>query len=143
MTPRAIEVLVAGVTDNTEIERERAVWITAVAVFAFAIPPMINMRIFVPWDLTFGSGFQTLGALISVIAVGWFIDRSNVIKQLSDPSAVPDPPAAPMAPETSTAAARATGSAAPVWLYYWMRFVIPGAISAVGIWWLLTDVLGT
>ncbi len=29
-----------------------------------------------------------------------------------------------------------------VFLYHWIRWVIPGAILAVGIWWLLTDVLG-
>jgi hypothetical protein len=37
----------------------------------------------------------------------------------------------------------AEGRAAPSKaLYYWIRFVIPGAILLVGIWWLLTDVLG-
>ena len=30
----------------------------------------------------------------------------------------------------------------PLWLYYWLRFVIPGAILLVGIWWILTDLLG-
>ena len=31
---------------------------------------------------------------------------------------------------------------APVALYIWLRFVVPAAILTLGIWWLLTDVLG-
>lgn len=27
-------------------------------------------------------------------------------------------------------------------LYLWIRYVIPAAILAVGVWWLLTEVLG-
>ena len=59
----AFEVLVAGLDDNTALSRRKAVGVMAVAVFVLAIPSMINMKIFVPWDLTFGSGMQTLGAL--------------------------------------------------------------------------------
>ena len=59
----AFEVLVAGLTDNTRLTRTRAVWLMSAAVFVIAIPPTINNAIFVPWDLTFGSGMQTLGAL--------------------------------------------------------------------------------
>jgi hypothetical protein len=29
----------------------------------------------------------------------------------------------------------------PVWLYLWIRWVIPGALVLVGVWWLLTDLL--
>lgn len=117
----ALEVLIAGVTDNTRVERDRAVWVTIGVVFLFALPPMTNMTVFTPWDLTFGSGFQTLGALISVLAVGWAIDRSEVMRQLA---AKEDREAAP-----------------PVWLYYWLRFVVPGAVLSVGAWWLWTEVL--
>lgn len=121
----ALEVLVAGVTDNTGIGRPRAVTLTTVVVFAFALPPMINMNVFTPWDLTFGSGFQTLGALLSVVAVGWALDRSEVLRQLA-------------AGEDR----RAKRGVPAIWLYYWLRFAIPAAILAVGAWWLLTDVLG-
>ena len=57
----ALEVLVAGLTDNTRLQRTRAVWLMAGTVFLISIPPTISNRIFVPWDLTFGSGMQTLG----------------------------------------------------------------------------------
>ena len=81
------------------------------------------MRIFVPWDLTFGSGAQTAGVLVAVLAVGWGLKRSAVLKELAGGSE----------------------EAAPVpyagFLYLWIRWVIPAAILAVGGWWVLSDVL--
>jgi len=80
---------------------------------------MINNEVFIPWDLTFGSGMQTLGALVAAVTVGWAMSRGEAIRALSEgaPRAVPN------------------------WLYLWIRWVIPGALLAVGIWWLVTDVL--
>jgi NSS family neurotransmitter:Na+ symporter len=117
----AFEVLVAGLTDNTRLTRKHAVWVMAAAVFFIAILPTINNAIFVPWDLTFGSGMQTLGALLAVLTVGWCMHRSTALKALSTSGERP----------------------IPVWLYHWIRFGIPAGILIVGIWWLLTSVLGT
>ena len=115
----AFEVLVAGLVDNTRLGRRTATWAVTGGVFALAVPPMINLRIFVPWDLTFGSGFQTVGALAAVLTVGWALDRSAALAQLSH------------------ASDRRTRL-----LYWWVRWVIPGVIVGVGVWWLLTEVLG-
>ena len=117
----AIEVLVARLTDNTGIARKRAAWLVSAACFVLAIPPMINTAIFVPWDLTFGSGMQTLGSLLAVITVGWCVNRSAALRELS------------------------TGGERPVpaWLFYWIRFGIPVVILGVGVYWLLTSVFGT
>ena len=115
----ALEVLVAGVVDNTSLSRTAAVWTMTAIVFALSVPPMINMRVFVPWDLTFGSGMQTLGALVAVIAVGWCMDRRQALRQLQ-PEGV---------------------SRSTVWLYHWLRFVVPVAILLVAGWWLVTSVL--
>ncbi|MGE0440369.1 MAG: sodium-dependent transporter [Gemmatimonadales bacterium] len=112
----AFEVLVAGLADNTRLSRRQAVGLVVAAVWLAAIPPMINLEIFVPWDLTFGSGMQTVGALLSVLTLGWCADRSAALRELG-------------------------GSGAGV-LYFWIRFVIPGAILAVGGWWLATEVFG-
>ncbi len=117
----AFEVLVAGLTDNTKMSRGRAVILTSVAIFLIALPPTINNHIFVPWDLTFGSGMQTLGALVAVLTVGWCIDRSTALKQLSP----------------------VDGPTIPMWLFYWIRFGIPLAIITAGVWWLLSNVTGT
>jgi neurotransmitter:Na+ symporter, NSS family len=116
----SFEVLVAGITDNTRISRTKAVWLTSALVYLLAIPPMLNMRVFVPWDLTFGSGMQTLGSLLAVLTVGWAFDRSTALRELSSSGAAP----------------------VPAWLYHWIRYVIPFAILAVGLWWLATEVLG-
>ena len=117
----AFEVLVAGLTDNTRLRRATAVWLVAGLVFLFAIPPMLNMRVFLPWDLTFGSGMQTLGALLAAITVGWSLHRSAALREL---------------------ASGRDAAAPPVWLYYWIRFVIPLAILAAGGWWAVTELLG-
>jgi NSS family neurotransmitter:Na+ symporter len=115
----ALEVLVAGLVDNTALTRKRATWVVSGIVFLLAIPPMLSMRIFVPWDLTFGSGFQTVGALAAALALGWVLDRSAALKQLTHGSPV----------RTRL-------------LYGWVRWVIPGIILVVGVWWALTDLLG-
>jgi len=116
----ALEVLVAGLTDNTRLPRSRAVWLMAGIVFLVSIPPSLNNAIFVPWDLTFGSGMQTLGALVAVLTVGWCMTRGAALAELS----------------------KGNARAVPLWLYYWIRFGIPLAIGSVGIWWLFTSVFG-
>jgi neurotransmitter:Na+ symporter, NSS family len=117
----AVEVLVAGLTDNTRFSRRQAVWVMAAACFVLAIPPSINNAIFVPWDLTFGSGMQTLGSLLAVLTVGWCMHRSAALRELS----------------------RDGTGAVPQWLVLWIRFGIPVVILGVGIYWLLTQVFGT
>lgn len=117
----AFEALVAGITDNTSMSRGRAVVLSSVAVFLVALPPTINNHVFIPWDLTFGSGMQTLGALVAVLTVGWCVDRSEALKQLGS----------------------SDGRPVPIWLFYWIRFGIPVAIITAGVWWVLSNVIGT
>ncbi len=120
----AFEVLVAGLTDNTRMNRKTATWTMAGVVFLFAIPPMVNMRIFIPWDLAFGSGAQTAGVLVAVLAVGWGMKKSAVLKEWGS------------TPEDGPP------SRVSIVLYHWVRWVIPGAILAVAAWWFLTEVMG-
>lgn len=114
----AFEVLVGGLVDNTSMTRKKATYSLAGTVFILAIIPMINMEVFGIWDLFFGSGMQTLGALLSVVTAVWFIKRADLLKQL--------------APEESKFA---------IVLYWWMRLVIPCAILFVGINWFVDNVL--
>ncbi len=114
----AFEVLVAGLVDNTGMTRKRAVRSMAALVGVVALIPMLNLRVFVLWDLTFGSGMQAFGALLTVLTAGWFIKRGALLEQLGD--------------------AGATGTA----LMVCIRYLIPFAMLAVALWWLLTDVLG-
>jgi len=115
----AMEVLVGGIIDNSSKTRGKAVAIVCAFVFVLAIPPMINMRIFFPWDLTFGSGMQTLGTSMAVITAGWCVKRSEALKQLANE-----------APQVFHRV-----------LYWWMRFVIPVAVAFVGMKW-LADAVG-
>jgi len=55
---------------------------------------------------------------VAVLAVGWCIDRREVLRQL-EPGGL---------------------SRSTVWLYHWLRFVVPLVILLVAGWW-LTSVL--
>lgn len=114
----AVEVLVAGLTDNTRMSRKQAVWGMCAACFVLAIPPSVNNAIFVPWDLTFGSGMQTLGSLLAVITVAWCMNRAAALRELFAAGEEP----------------------VPMWVFYWIRFGIPVVILGVGVYWLLTQV---
>ena len=87
---------------------------------------MINMQIFGRWDLTFGSGFQTFGALVAVVTFTWFLKRSEALVQL-------------MAGASDEGKEPSLGTRA---LFFWMRWVVPTALLTLGVWWLLTQVLG-
>ncbi len=117
----ALEVLAAGLTDSMGIDRGRAVWWMAGAVLLVSIPPSINMGVFLPWDLIFGSGMQILGSLLAVITFAWCMKRSTAIAELSSQGAAP----------------------VPIWMFYWIRFGIPAIIILLFVWWLLTNVFMT
>lgn len=111
----AFEVLVSSMIDSKAFSRKKAVWIACSIVYVLAIPPMLNFDIFVPWDLTFGSGMQVLGSLIAVVAATWFIKRAVFLKELS----------------------LGKSTRAITILYWWMRIVVPAAILTVGVNWLI------
>ena len=113
----AFEVLVGGLLDNTRLSRKRAVISVCAIVYILALPPMINMKIFVPWDLTFGSGMQALGSLLAVITVAWFIKRYAFLKELAMKK-----------------------NSFPIFLYWWLRIIVPAGILFVGINWVLESV---
>ncbi len=115
----AFEVLVGGLLDNTKWKRKKAVFFVCAIVYVLAIPPMINMKVFVPWDLTFGSGMQVLGSLLAVVTAAWFIKRYEFLKELNIGK-----------------------SFFETFLYWWLRIIIPVAILFVGINWLLESVFG-
>jgi len=115
----AFEVMVGGLVDNTKLSRKKASLICCVVVFGLAIPPMINYKIFVPWDLIFGSGVQVLGSLMTVLTVGWCIGRSSVLKRIAQEN---DRPFYKI-------------------LFGWIRFGIPSAILLVGLNWFIQSVL--
>ena len=114
----ALEVLIGGIVDNSTLPRTRAVIIACAVVAALAVPTMINMKIFFPWDLIFGSGMQTLGTLMAVITAAWCIKRSEALKELANESVRPFHRI----------------------LYLWMRFVIPVAVLFIGVKWLVEAV---
>jgi len=124
----AFEVLAAGLVDNTKLTRKKSVIIIGSIVFLLAIIPMINLDIFVPWDLFFGSGMQILGAFLAVISTGWCIKRSDALKEISSGTL------------NQTQISKTKFNYIP-FLYYWIRYVIPLAILFVGVNWLLDQIV--
>lgn len=116
----AYEVLVASFTDTLGWSRRRATWTVYAVSLLLALPPMINLEIFVPWDLTFGSGGQTMGALVAVLTVGWAMKRADLLEEIAG--------------DRASSADRA--------LVRWLRWVVPAGVMTAGAWWLLVDVLG-
>jgi len=115
----ALEVLVGGLVDNTRIQRKRAALLACLIVFVLAVPPMVNLGVFVPWDLLFGSGMQVLGSLLAVITVGWCFTTAKALDELS----------------------RGRVRKVSPLLIWWIRVVVPISILAVGINWLWDAVL--
>jgi NSS family neurotransmitter:Na+ symporter len=115
----AFEVLVAGLVDNRRMTRQRAVWMMAAIVFVASLAPMINLRVFLRWDLTFGSGFQTVGALCAAVTAGWIMRRSALLHELGADD----------------------HSRWRRWVPFWLKYVVPGGILVVAAWWVLTEVL--
>ncbi len=111
----AFEVLVGGIVDNTKLVRKNAVRMICGIVYLLALPPMLNYKIFLPWDLLFGSGMQVLGSFLAVLTAGWFIKRAELLRELSEGRPRPF----------------------PRFLYWWLRLAIPAAILLVGVNWLL------
>jgi NSS family neurotransmitter:Na+ symporter len=111
----AFEVLVGGMVDNTRLVRKKAVPVICGIVYILALPPMLNYKIFLPWDLLFGSGMQVLGSFLAVLTAGWFVKRAKLLRELSEGSSRPF----------------------PRFLYWWLRLAIPAAILLVGVNWLV------
>ncbi len=111
----AFEVLVGGLVDNTKLGRRKAVVLLCGAVWVLAVPPMINTKIFLPWDLFFGSGMQVLGSFLAVVTAAWFVKRAELLMELAAGGRRPF----------------------PRFVYWWIRLAIPAAILLVGANWLL------
>ncbi len=110
----AIELLVGGILDNSSYQRKRVTLFVCLIILFLAFPSMINMDIFLKWDLTFGSGMQVVGSLLAVITVAWCFKRSEFIKEIGNEK----------------------NKHFLTILYWWLRLVIPAAIILVGIYWL-------
>lgn len=119
----AFRVLAAGLEDGLGLERRRATWLVTGLVVLLAVPPMVNMEVFVPWDLAFGSGLQTFGALVAALTVGWSLDRGAALGELAAGVG-----AGPEAQRLRL-------------LHLWIRWVVPAAVLATGGWWVATEVL--
>ena len=108
----ALEVIV--VTLSHRFSRHRAVFVVGVVLAVLMLPTALKPALIAVLDLIVGSGMQTLGAALAVLALTWGVARAEVVRQL-----------APM----------------PEWFYTWLKYVVPAALLFVLIAWLRSATL--
>lgn len=111
----AMEVLVDGVGHYFGWRRGRALAILVVLQMLVALPSMHNMSFLVWNDLVWGSTMQPIGSALTLIALGWFVNRGNTLAEINRGSSI---------------------AIGPFWIF-WIRWVVPAAIVVILIsgWW--------
>ena len=108
----AVEVLVAAFIDGLGWTRDRALMIIIIVIPIISIPAMLSINFILKSDLIWGSTMQPLGTVIALVAITWVLGRAKALEELSRNSTL----------------------ATPVFLYYWIKYVIPTVIvSGTGI----------
>ena len=111
----AYEVIAAAMGRAFGLSRRSALLILFVSQCALAVPAYLFARYIEISDLVWGTTMQPIGAAIAVIALTWFVGRTNTLTELRRNAACP----------------------VPDWLYWWVRFAVPVAIVFVLVvgWW--------
>ena len=102
----AVEVLVAAFIDGLGWTRDRALMIIIIVIPIISIPAMLSINFILKSDLIWGSTMQPLGTVIALVAITWVLGRAKALEELSRNSTL----------------------ATPVFLYYWIKYVIPTVI---------------
>ena len=111
----AYEVLAGALARGLGLSRGRALLIVFAAECALAIPAYLLSRWIEFNDLLWGTTMQPIGSAIAVVALCWCAGRGRALAELRRSSSLP----------------------VPVWLFWWMRVVIPAAILLIVVagWW--------
>lgn len=102
----AVEVLVAACIDGLSWGRSKSLLIILIVVSIISIPAMLSIDFILKSDLIWGSTMQPLGTVMALVAITWVLQRSKALEEMSKNSTLP----------------------IPVFLYYWIKFVIPVVI---------------
>jgi len=105
----AYEVIVAMLGDGLGWSRRRALIVIFITQVALATPAYLVANYVAVSDLIWGTTMQPLGAALAVVAFGWWLSRAQALGELRRSSALP----------------------VPMWLHWWVRWVIPGVILVI------------
>ena len=105
----ALEVLVGSVNDGvkTPWSRKKSVIVLGIAETILIFPSALDPSLIGVLDLIFGSGMQTLGSALAIIALCWGFGKSITLRQIFE---------------------KESGNEL---FFLWLRWVIPGVLFAI------------
>ena len=99
----AYEVLVGAAEDVLGWPRRQTAWIVLAVQAALSVPAVLIDRYIGYSDLIWGTTMMPIGSALAVVALAWFIGRAKVLEQIRRHSGLP----------------------VPLWLFYWIKYVLP------------------
>ncbi|HSF16646.1 MAG TPA: sodium-dependent transporter [Vicinamibacteria bacterium] len=105
----AMEVLVDGLHHYCGFRRGRALAILIIADLLVAMPSMASSDILMWNDLIWGSTMQPVGSALTLVALGWFVQRGRVLEEIRRGASIP---------------------IGRFWIF-WIRWIVPAAIVIV------------
>ena len=105
----AYEVIATTLEESLAWSRKRSLLIIAVVEIALALPAYTVAGYIGTSDLIWGSTMQPLGAALAVIALTWCVGRAGTLEEMRS----------------------ASGPVVPVFVFYWIKYVIPAAILLI------------
>ena len=105
----AFQVLVGAARDSFGFSIGKTLAILGPAQALIMLPSALNPAIIGQLDLVFGSGMQVLGSGVAMIAVGWGLGRSTLLRQVFGDAG--------------------SGGWLPRTFAVWIRWVVPAAMA--------------
>ena len=80
----ALEVFTNALNEPTGLNlgRKQVIWILGVIELLLIMPIALNPELIGTLDLIFGSGMQTLGSVLCLIALAWFVKKKTALGQI-------------------------------------------------------------
>lgn len=85
----ALEVFANALSEpgTTRLTKKQIIWLIAGIEVVLITPSALNPDLIGVLDMIFGSGMQTLGSAISIIALAWSVKKKGALKQVFGPDA--------------------------------------------------------
>ena len=80
----ALEVFANALSEPgyTRLSRKQIIWLIGGIELVLILPSALKPELIGVLDMIFGSGMQTLGSVISIIALTWFVKKRKALSQI-------------------------------------------------------------
>jgi len=80
----ALEVFANALSERgtTRLTRKQIIWLIGGIEVVLIVPSALNPELIGTLDMIFGSGMQTLGSVISIIALSWFLKKRKALPEI-------------------------------------------------------------